>query len=122
MPVFELHAANHAGHLVNRAERCWPVGDGKSCIIAGDERSGHNQNKRDARREHGKSVKATIVCRGDGLQSETPWSRETCALRSTRVQAPRVVAMWEQRALGKREIVSDVDYIPPALNDWSTVF
>ena len=49
MAVFELHAADHVGHFVEGAEGGGPVRDGETGVIAGDERAGNDQEKRDAR-------------------------------------------------------------------------
>lgn len=70
MTVFELYAAYHMRHLVDRAKCGGPVRDGEPRIVAGDQRPGDDENKRDARRENRKAVKSAIVWSGDSLQNE----------------------------------------------------
>lgn len=89
MPVLELYAADHVRHLVDRSEGGWPIRYGKPCIVAGYERPGHDENKRDARRENRKNVKATIVRCGDSLQSELLGPVKRNAFEVTRVGIPR---------------------------------
>jgi hypothetical protein len=43
--VLEFHAAHELGNLVPGTERCGPVGNRETGIIAGDESTGDDQEK-----------------------------------------------------------------------------
>ena len=70
--VLELHAADEFGDFIERAERSRPVGDGESGVVAGDQGSGDDKEKRPAGEDDGEAVKAAIVSCGDGFQSWAP--------------------------------------------------
>ena len=53
---------------VERTEGSWPVGNGEAGIVAGDERTGNDENKSRARREDSKAMVRAIVRCGEGFQ------------------------------------------------------
>jgi hypothetical protein len=60
------------GRNVERSEGSGPVGDGEARIIAGDQRTGNDENKSRARGEDSEAVVRAIVWCGQGLQRFTP--------------------------------------------------
>ena len=68
MAVFVFHAANHLRHFVVGAERRGPVGDGQAGIIAGNERSGDDEDKGGAGGEDREPVQSAMVRNFDPLQ------------------------------------------------------
>ena len=68
MGVLKLHAADQVRDLVQRTERSGPIGDGKAGIIAGDERTGNDEQKSHRRRKDGKTMVGPVVRYGNGLQ------------------------------------------------------
>jgi len=73
--VLELHTADEPGDLVERAERGRPVGDGESGIVAGDQCSGDDEEKRPAGENDREAVQLAIIRSGDGFQSRAPWRK-----------------------------------------------
>jgi hypothetical protein len=69
MAVFVPYAANHVRHFVKRSKTGWPVGDGQPGIIAGDERSGNDEDERSAGGEDGEAVQSAMVWNFDALQN-----------------------------------------------------
>ena len=55
------------------SEGCRPVGDGKSGVVAGNERAGDDEHKSRTRYEDSKAMVRAIVRCGEGLQLLTPW-------------------------------------------------
>lgn len=54
--VLEFDSADELGNLVQRTEGGWPVRDRKSGVVAGDQRSGDDQEKRPAGENNSKTV------------------------------------------------------------------
>lgn len=69
MAMFVLHAAHHARHLVEGTEGGRPVGNGQAGVIAGDERSGNDEDKRGASGEDGEAVQSAMVGQFDAFQN-----------------------------------------------------
>ena len=67
MTPLVFHSAIQDGNT-ERSERSWPVGDRKAGVIAGDERSGNDQQKRGAGHKGGENVVRTVVGCLDGFQ------------------------------------------------------
>jgi hypothetical protein len=57
---------------IEGTEGSWPVGDGQAGIVAGDERTGNDENKSRARGEDSEAMVRAIVRCGEGLQRFTP--------------------------------------------------
>ena len=57
-------------------ERCGPVRHRQAGVVAGDERSGSDNDECSAGHEDSETVKSTIVECGNGFQSNAPWVRK----------------------------------------------
>ena len=55
-----------------RSERCRPVWDGKSGVVAGDQRAGDDEHKSRTRCEYREAMVRAIVRCGEGFQMFTP--------------------------------------------------
>ena len=69
MTPLETNATNQSWNLNEIAEGCRPVGNGQPCVVAGDRRARHDDEKREARGEHREDVVWAIVRSGDALQN-----------------------------------------------------
>jgi hypothetical protein len=69
MAMFVSHAAHHARHFVEGTEGGRPVGNGQAGVIAGDERSGNDEDKRGASGEDGEAVQSAMVGQFDAFQN-----------------------------------------------------
>ena len=67
MAVLILHAANHRRDLVQRSERCWPVGNRQPGVIAGHQRAGNDEEKSGPGQDYGEAMMCRIV--GDVTRS-----------------------------------------------------
>ena len=89
MRVFELHASNHVGNLVNGSEAGGPVRDRETGVIAGDQGSRDDEDKSRARSEDGEGVVRAIVRFGQGVQNlilnARSWIPGLAALRTPSV-------------------------------------
>ena len=68
MSVLVLHAADHGGHFVKRAERGRPVGHGQTCVVTGDKRSSDNKQQRAAGGKNREAMEPAMVRHFDALQ------------------------------------------------------
>jgi glycine/D-amino acid oxidase-like deaminating enzyme len=78
--VFIHNAAHHVRDFVDRTVTGRPVGDGQACIIAGDERSGDNQDKGAAGGEDGEAMQPAIIWNLDAFQN-APMTKRRAAER-----------------------------------------
>src|ERR1700694_3949336 len=99
MAVFVFHAANHLRHFVVGAERRGPVGDGQAGIIAGNERSGDDEDERGAGGEDCEAVQSAMVRNFDALQDCPHWKLATWN---------RPLRFQKQRSLSDRRAVLGV--------------
>src|SRR5277367_3424951 len=72
MAVLILHASDHVGHFVERAESGWPIGNGETCVVAGDEGTRDDQKERDAGGKDGETVQSLVVRNFEFLQHGFP--------------------------------------------------
>lgn len=79
--MFKFNSANHLRHFVEGAEGSGPVGDGQSGVIAGDQRSGDDQDQGGAGGKDGEAMQATMVRDFDAFQ-DSPLGNERLALPS----------------------------------------
>src|SRR5581483_616418 len=68
MAVFKANTADHAGNLVERSERSWPVRNRESSVVAGHQGPGDDQYQRRSSDEYGEVMQAFVVGKSERLQ------------------------------------------------------
>ena len=61
MSVLKLHASHHGWQPPERTERCWPVGNRQAGIVAGDQRTGNDQQKRRSGERQGEAMVGLVI-------------------------------------------------------------
>ena len=76
--VFVPYAANHVRHFVKGAKTGWPVGDGQTGVVTGNQRSGNDEDERGAGGEDGEAVQSAVIwdfdAFQDGPREDRAWS------------------------------------------------
>jgi hypothetical protein len=118
MAMFVFHAAYHLRHFVVGAEGGWPVGDRQAGVVAGDERSGDDQDEGGASGEDGEAVQAAVVRDFDALQNG-PRGRRDTAVSVTRskkiILSDRFHGAWKILSFPSAEGIHDLNAIDYAI-------
>jgi hypothetical protein len=69
--VLKLYAADHLWNLEQMAEARWPIRDGKTGVVAGDQAARNDQQERQSGNKYGKAMMSGVI-RGRG---------QNCSLR-----------------------------------------
>ena len=59
--VFKLYPADHPGNLEQMPKARWPIRDGQTGIVAGDQPAGNDQQESQSGHKHGKAMMSGVI-------------------------------------------------------------
>jgi hypothetical protein len=90
--VLKLYPSDHPGDLEQTPKACWPIGDGQSGVVAGDQPAGNNQQKGQSGNKYGKAMMSGVI-RGRG---------QNCSLRVLNILASGIDPLDKYKTFATR--------------------